>query len=453
MAQSPDNAPTPQTVIRSYLIIAGIYNLSASIIWGVNTLFLLEAGLNIAEVFIANAAFTVGMVLFEIPTGVLADTAGRRASFLLSVVVLSATTLGYLAVSETGGNLLAFIIVSIFMGLGFTFYSGAVEAWLVDALAHTGYDGELDHVFARGSMVTGAAMLVGSVGGGIIGTADLAFPFMVRAGLLILAFVVAYFTMFDLGYEPRALKLSRIPKEMRDVASASITYGWKLPNVRLLMFAGLIQGGFMMWAFYAWQPYFLELFGDPDAVYIAGIVTALLSVSTIIGNIIVERLTQFTGKRTTIMIASILIFCAGMIGVGLVDNFYVAVALFLLAMGTMGISGPVRQSYMHHVIPSQQRATVISVDSMFTSTGGIVGQVGLGQLAQSGNIATGYVVGGVTTLFCIPVLFMLRRLGSDADVITHKASHQGANAAQGLPAVTHVDCRATHEVPQVEIGD
>ena len=107
-------------------------------IWGVNTLFLLGAGLSFFEVFVANAAFSAGMVLFEVPTGVVADTLGRRVSFLLSLVVLSATTLLYVALAEVGAGVVAFSVVSVAMGLGFTFYSGAMEAWLVDALAVTG---------------------------------------------------------------------------------------------------------------------------------------------------------------------------------------------------------------------------------------------------------------------------------------------------------------------------
>ena len=79
---------TSSSVIHNYLIISGLYTLSASIIWGVNTLFLLEAGLDIQGVFITNVAFTAGMVIFEIPIGVIADTVGRRASFLLSAAVL-----------------------------------------------------------------------------------------------------------------------------------------------------------------------------------------------------------------------------------------------------------------------------------------------------------------------------------------------------------------------------
>ncbi len=217
---------TSQRVVRSYFVIAGLYTLSAALIWGINTLFLLDAGLDILGVFIANGAFTAGLVLFEIPNGVLADTAGRRVSFLLSVATLFATTLGYLLVAKTGGSLLAFSAVSVVMGLGFTFYSGAVEAWLVDALESTGYDGTLDRIFARGSMVTGGAMLVGTAGGGLLGNIDLALPYVVRAGMLAAVLGVAFFTMHDWGFTPRAFRLTELPAEMGSVARASIRYGW-----------------------------------------------------------------------------------------------------------------------------------------------------------------------------------------------------------------------------------
>lgn len=159
---------TPRHIVRVYVLVAGLYTLSASLIWGVNTLFLLNAGLDIAEVFLVNATFTASMVLFEVPTGVLADTKGRRISFLLSLVVLLASTLGYVALAESGGGVLAFSLVSVVMGLGFTLYSGAVEAWVVDALRAVGYDGSLDGLFAKGAIVTGGALLLGTVGGGFL---------------------------------------------------------------------------------------------------------------------------------------------------------------------------------------------------------------------------------------------------------------------------------------------
>jgi hypothetical protein len=91
------------------------------------------------------------------------------------VIVLFIGTLGYMTANYAGGTvtLVLPIVFSVVLGLGYTFYFSAVEARLVDALAATGFEGDLDHVFARGSMVSGGAMLIGSIGGGLLATYDL----------------------------------------------------------------------------------------------------------------------------------------------------------------------------------------------------------------------------------------------------------------------------------------
>ena len=58
------------------------------------------------------------MVLFEVPTGVVADTLGRRVSFLLSVSVLAATTLLYVGLAQVGAGVVPFSLVSVAIGLG-----------------------------------------------------------------------------------------------------------------------------------------------------------------------------------------------------------------------------------------------------------------------------------------------------------------------------------------------
>ncbi len=155
-------------VVRVYLSLTTISTLAASLIWGVNTLFLLDAGLSNAGAFTVNAFFTAGQVLFEIPTGVVADTRGRRTSYMLGAATLLVSTLLYLWLWNTAAPLWAWAVASILIGLGFTFFSGAVEAWLVDALAANSFDGALESVFARGQVVGGVVMLVGSVAGGVI---------------------------------------------------------------------------------------------------------------------------------------------------------------------------------------------------------------------------------------------------------------------------------------------
>jgi MFS family permease len=399
------------------MAIASLYTLSASLIWGVNTLFMLEAGLDIFGVFVANSVFTAAMVFFEIPTGVVADTSGRRISFLLSTVVLCFATLGYVGAALLGGGLLWFCVMSVFLGLGFTFYSGAVEAWLVDALQATNFDGELEHVFARAGMLTGVLMLIGTVGGGFLGNVHLALPYIGRALLLAMVFAWGYVHMQDIGFTPRAMTAAAIPAEMRKVARESITYGWRQRPVRLIMIVTFIHGLYGIWGFYATQPYFLDLLGQPEAVWVAGVVAALVSCTGILGNWLLDRFMHRFRFRTTLLIATSMIVTASTIAVGLVDSFWLAVPLFLLGTLAFGIMTPVKQGYLHQVIPSAQRATVISFNSMMDSAGGVVGQTGLGYLAQQQSIAAGFVVGGTATVLALPVLLILRGVGDSADQI------------------------------------
>ncbi len=438
-------APASRRILAGYFTLAGLYTLSAALIWGVNTLFLLGAGLSFFEVFIANAAFSAGMVVFEIPTGVVADTLGRRLSFLLSVTVLAVTTLMYVGLAEVGAGVVPFALVSVGMGLGFTFYSGAMEAWLVDALSATGYAGLLDRVFARGQQVTGAAMLVGTVGGGLLGQIDLSLPYVVRSVLLLAVFVVAYAVMHDLGFEPRRVSRGELPGEIARNAKAGVEFGWGQPSLRLLMLASAVQMGFFAWGFYAAQPYLLELL-ESDAIWVAGLVAAGVALSMMAGNQIVAFASHYCGRRTTLLLGAAAISTCAAVVVGLANSFWVALAALLVVMASSGVTSPVRSAYLHQVVPSEQRATVVSFDSMVSSAGGIGGQLGLGALGEARSVGSAFVVGGLATTAALPLLVRLRRLGGTPDVIVgNRAGAESPCAASGLPAVSAVHTNPVDE--------
>jgi MFS family permease len=415
-------------VIRSYLVISGLFTLSASLIWGINTLFLLHAGLSIFEVFVANAVFTAAMALFEIPTGVVADTRGRRISFLLSEATLAVGTLAYVGVAAVHGGLLLFCLAGVILGLGYTFYSGAVEAWLVDALNATGYRHELDRVFARAATVSSVAMIVGTVGGGLLGQINLSLPYLARAALVLIAFVVGFRTMHELGFTPRTMRLQGIVGEMRKVARAGITYGWRAPAVRLLVLDSFLTWGFFSWAWYAWQPYFLDLYGS-NAIWLSGLIAALFALAGIAGNALVPRLAKPGGRRTTILLGGAAISTATMVSTGAVRSFWITVPIFLLGAVAGGVVQPVRQTYLHASIPTSERATLVSFDSLMGSLGSVGGQTGLGYLSQERSIPVGFVVGGLATVLALPIFGRLRALNEPADRITAEAPEREAPIA------------------------
>ena len=299
-------------VQTTYLVLLLLHTLAASFIWGINTLFLLDAGLSNTEAFAANAFFTAGMVIFEVPTGVLADTRGRRTSYLLGTITLAFATLLYLLLWRVKAPLAAWAVASALLGLGFTFFSGAVEAWLVDALTFSGFTkqgGRLEDVFARGEIVEGIAMLGGSIAGGVVAQAtNLGMPYLLRVGVLVLSFATAFALMHDIGFTPRVG--TRPVQEIKNVLRDSIANGLAKRPVRWVMLTGPFTGGVTIYAFYAMQPYLLELWGDERAFGIAGLAAATVAGAQIAGGLLVPHLKLVFGRRTTVLLTGTLVSVA-----------------------------------------------------------------------------------------------------------------------------------------------
>jgi MFS family permease len=406
--------PTSRSIQTTYLTLLFGNTLAASFIWGINTIFLLDAGLSNLEAFAANAFFTAGMVLFEVPTGIVADTIGRRVSYLLGTVTLALSTLLYVLLWQVEAPFWQWAISSLLLGLGFTFFSGAVEAWLVDALTATGFTGQLEEVFGRGQVVTGAAMLTGSVAGGFVAAqTSLGVPFVLRGVILIVMFALAYRLMHDVGFTPE--KGGRPLAEMRKIASASIEYGWRVPATKWLMVEALLIGGVGIYAFYALQPYLLELYGDPEAYQVAGLVAAIVAGAQIAGGMAAPRIRRLFRRRTSALIvtAGLSVVSLGLIGI--FENFWAALGLIVVWGLLFAATTPIRQSYLNGLIPSRQRATILSFDSMMTSTGGVWTQPLLGRAADVWGYAPSYLIGAGISALAIPCLALSRRQNAAAD--------------------------------------
>ena len=397
-----------QRIIRTYLAITGLFNLAMSLIWGIDTLFKLHAGLNIFEVMLTNAAFTLGMMVFEIPTGVVADTVGRRVSLLLCLATLFITTLLYVGIAWQGWGFWPFMWVSVFLGLGYTFYTGAVDAWLVDALKAAGHTEPLEPVFAKAQMMFGAAMLVGTVGGGLLGQINLSIPYLVRAGVVIPLFVLAWTQMQELGFTPRALELRRVPAELRRVFLEGMQIGLSHPVVRAIMLASLVNMTFMIFGFYSWQRYFLDLLGK-DMPWVTGLIAALLALAMMLGNACVAPLSRVITTRTGMMMVSTIAQAILIVLCGWLGDFYLVTGLYLIYGVALGLQTPVKQGYLNSHIPSAQRATIISLDSFFANIGGVAGQSGWGYLAKVQSIGAAWVGAGVSLLAGVPLYWLARR--------------------------------------------
>lgn len=392
---------------RLYLTLTFGNILAASLIWGINTLFLLDAGLNNFEAFAANAFFTAGMVLFEIPTGIVADLWGRRASFLLGTLTLAVSTALYFLLWQIHAPFWEWAVVSILLGLGFTFFSGATEAWLVDAMQGSGYVGDMEPVFGKGQIVSGIGMLIGSIAGGFIAQiSNLGVPFVLRAVILAIMFAIAFIFMRDIGFTPE--KTKKPLATMKRIFQASINNGLRHDKIKWLMYAAPFSAGVGIYAFYAAQPYLLELYGDPKAYAVAGLAAALIAGSQVVGGYLATRIRKLPYRPITLITVGTGMSALALVLLGSVNHF--ALAIFAIALWGIVFAAltPIRQSYLNSLIPSKERATTLSFDSLMGNIGSVASQPALGKSADMWGYGTSFILSGAIQALAVPLLARAR---------------------------------------------
>lgn len=418
----------PQSIQAVYLYLVLGNTLAASFIWGINTIFLLDAGLSNFEAFLANAFFTVGMVLFEVPTGIVADTYGRRLSYLLGASTLAISTALYLYMWQIHGPFWGWAASSMFLGLGFTFFSGALEAWLVDALQATKFSGSLESVLAKGQIVGGVAMLTGSfLGGAIAQWTNLGVPYILRSVVLLINFATAYFLMKDLGFTP---KPSRHPlREMKKIFNNSIDYGLKNPPVRWIMVSASFSMGVSIYIFYALQPFLLTLYGDEKAYTIAGLIASLTALAQIMGGVLAPQIRKLFRQRTSALFVGMGVTVLLLVLVSQITQFVVALVVIFLWGLLFAALMPIRQAYLNGNIPSAQRATVLSFDALMGSAGGVFAQPLLGKVADLASYSTSYFVAACIQAGSLPFIYLARRERSAGDMVDGQGEQKPSVAA------------------------
>jgi MFS family permease len=78
---------------------------------------------------------------------------------------------------------------------------------------------------------------------------------------------------------------------------------------------------------------------------------------------------------------------------------------------------PIRQTYLNGLIPSQQRATILSFDSLMGSSGGVWAQPVLGRAADVWGYGTSYLLGAGISALALPFLVLSRRQNAPADTV------------------------------------
>jgi MFS family permease len=390
-------------IMRRYFAVWWVYSFGGGFLFGVYPLFLRARGLNQLQMNSVLATYFMVTFLTDVPTGAFADALGRRRSFMLGCALRTlAFTVYFFAYHYP-----IFLLGETIDGIGTTFCNGAIDAWGVDALDQAGFQGLKDRLFSRISQLSNFGFMASAVIGAYVAGYDIAWPWILGAAGYSIAGMVGALLMSDGGRKEAHLDLAAMAAEVGRRISDGLREGFGRRSVLLLSLANGVL-------FAAWAPYWLEwpqYFNDSYAVgiWIVGWLYALFTISRMAGAEAVIRIggdQNGRPQRLSILavVSAALIFSAGAVGHRPTIVLPILVALNLCWGSLM----PLEQSWFNEQLDADERATLLSFNSTFSTLGGSMGLIAGGIIADRFGIQAAWQFGGLLSVVVVPCYLALR---------------------------------------------
>jgi DHA3 family tetracycline resistance protein-like MFS transporter len=384
--------------------------------------------INLFQIGLLAAVFEASILIFEMPTGLLADIYGRRISIILSAVVSLISGLVFVSFPFLTG----FIVAEILCGLGETFRSGALEAWLVDSLKHEGKEEQIKHAFAQGTKFKTAGNLFGLILGGYLASLNIKF---VWVPFTIIFFILSSFLILKMREEtspPIPLSILRQAQDgerSRTVKWRGGTKGGEVSNIRQvslkfsetikqslnvvrsqkLILALILFSLFSEFSFETisqfWQVHFNENLLIPTRYF--GWILAIASVVTIL---FLDKVTKFSERfryEASVLIILQTLFLFSLLFISLTSSPLLAVIFFILLQSFVSFKEPIFLDLYNKHIPSPQRATLLSFQSLVGSGGEVLAGLCIGVVAQRFGLRTTFGLGAVVLFVGISLFLFL----------------------------------------------
>jgi len=387
-------------IIKIYVAFSFLLNFSHAFFFATYQIFLTSRGMDLLEINIINMFFMIGIFLMEVPTGAFADTFGRKKSIVLGCFFLSVSFLVYFY----GDNLWIFVLAELIGALGATFLSGALEAWVVDSLDFHGYSGELTYVFRRETYFKSLSIIIASLLGGYLGEVDLSWPWLASA---ISTFATGIFACFFLKEQRVKTKHSIFSlAPFRRTIVDSVSFGYRNKAIWFIILFGMILAICVQALNMQWPIVFQNNYGFSTRNL--GWLFVFISLFTMLGGKMSHIFSRWIKKEKDAMILSQSFTAFGILGASFMSGAIPTVAFFLLHEAGRGMLTPLKQAYLNKRIPSAQRATILSFESMILKAGSFIGLGLSGYLAKSFGISITWFVFGCLLSISVLVFYNLK---------------------------------------------
>jgi len=387
-----------------YLLLEGSLGCCFALAYTINLVYQYTVvGLNPLQLVLVGTVLEGTAFLCEIPTGLVADTYSRRLSIVIGCVLLGLS----LILQGALPTFAAILLSQVVSGLGYTFLSGATEAWLADEAGEEA----AAPLYLRGSQVQQVAGFVGTFASVGLASVTLALPIIVSGvGILLLALALTVL-MPERGFVPLAQaernnfgKLGGTFTEGLAVVRASPIL---LTIVVIVLFRGASSEAFDR----LWQAHFVANFtfptlGSLEPIVWFGIIAALGRLVSLGSTELVRRrvdtATQRGAAGALLVVNAVLI--AAILALALAGNVVLAIGAYLIAAACRTTSDPIVIAWINRQVSSRVRATVLSFTSQADALGQVAGGPAIGWVGTAFSLRAALIVGALVLAPIVPLL-------------------------------------------------
>ena len=398
---------TERSLVRRFVVLRALRWLPLGVALPFFVLLPQDRGLGLGEVGLVFGVHSVFAIVFEVPSGGLADAIGRRATLVAGGLL----TVASLATFAVASSIVAFMLATATLAIGRALMSGALEAWFVDELRRIDPDAPLHRPLAAGSTAEGLGSGAGAAIGGFVpllvpglpdtGDATLlqfSAPFLAGA-LAALVYVAAVLRFVTEPRRRSGAGWAAAAAETVTLTRAGLGVARRSYNVRLLLCVAAGLGLVMSTTELLWQPRLEHLLSGDTADFapLFGGLTAVSMLAFSAGSALSPRVARRTGKRHAYAGAFVLLAVALAL-LAAAQSAVLFCLVFLVYFASIGVADPLHYEVLHDAVDGSTRATVASAEGLASQTGGIGGNVVLTPLAGAAGIAVAWSITAVVAL-------------------------------------------------------
>ena len=396
---------------RAWLLLSGGRSLLFSMAFTASMIYrITEVGMSPLELVLVGTAMELAAFVFEIPTGVVADVYSRRLSILIGSVTIGLAFLLEGLVPLFGAVLLSQVI----WGLGYTFTSGASEAWISDEIGEEA----AAQAFVRGAQLGTAGGLLGIVVGIALASVQLNLPIVLGGALMIALAALLALWMPERGFKPLQREERSSWSAMATTLRAGIALLRQRPVLRIVLLVELVSGLYSEGFDRLWQKHILESYTLPTLRGIELQPVVWFGLFDLVGGLCAIGLTELLSRRVRLTrhspaVRALLLLnaaiVAGMLVFSLAGGLGLAVLALWCVAAARAASAPVSSAWLNQSVAPEIRATMFSLNGQVNAVGQIAGGPPAGLIGQR-SLRAALLTSGLVQACSLPLLGLsLRR--------------------------------------------